>query len=180
MISSADHTRLKNRENRLWEMAGFSIPGGVSVERLTVAIVLGLVAAAPTAVVLWMAMGALWAFASIFAFLGAGVTGYLLAGRRSTGGLSVLQKLMITLHFWFRQPKRIAGFGRDVEPGRAHWQVSPWTPNDPDWREEYRIRLAHSILNEQPEVDVVATNEKLEMVADLLDPARSHRSSNPS
>lgn len=132
-MRSSDYTRLKQRENKLWEFGGVAIPGGLSTVRAAVAggifvAVVGVGAlAAQLSGNIWVGVGA--------AVVGvvAAAAGYVAAGRHSPDRMTLAQRVAVTLDYAFAQPRRISGFSRDAEPDTIHWRAIVWEPTSPEW-----------------------------------------------
>ncbi|GAB3622701.1 hypothetical protein GCM10027418_07830 [Mariniluteicoccus endophyticus] len=144
-MRSSDYTRLKQRENKLWEFGGIAIPGGLSTVRAAVAgvgfIVLvgfgGLLAQLTDNV--WLGVGGL------VVGMVAALIGYAVAGRESPDRMTLGQRTAVLFDYLFAQPRRISGFSRDAEPDHIHWRAIVWEPTSPEWVETHNTFARHLI-----------------------------------
>lgn len=142
-MKSSDYTRLKQRENKLWEFGGIAIPGGLSTVRAGVGGLVFIVVAA-VAIIFGQLVGQpLATMAGLVLAVIAGVVGYLLAGRTSPDKMTLPQRLAVFGDYAFAQPRRISGFTRDAEPDRIHWQAIVWEPRSPEWQQTYNTFGRH-------------------------------------
>ncbi|GAB3707800.1 hypothetical protein [Mariniluteicoccus flavus] len=142
-MRSSDYTRLKQRENKLWEFGGIAIPGGLSTVRAAVAggvfaLVAGLGA------LLGQLTGNVWiGVGGIIVAFAAGATGYIVAGRPSPERMTLAQRVAVMSDYAFAQPRRISGFSRDSEPDRIHWRAIIWEPTSDAWLETHATFARH-------------------------------------
>lgn len=158
-MKSSDYTRLKQRENKLWEFGGIAIPGGLSTVRAGVgglvfvivaglAIIVGQLIGLPLATMAGMVVAVL-----------AGVVGYFVAGRASPDRMTLPQRVAVFTDYVFAQPRRISGFSRDAEPDRIHWQAIVWEPQSKDWKQTFNIFGRH-YANRAEQADRAAPAEQ--------------------
>lgn len=132
-MRSSDYTRLKQRENKLWEFGGIAIPGGLSTTRAAVAggvfaLLLGLSALAG------QLSGNVWVGVVGVVFGAAcAMIAYALAGHHSPDRMTLGQRVTVMLDYAFAQPRRISGFSRDAEPDTIRWRAIIWEPTDDRW-----------------------------------------------
>lgn len=142
-MKSSDYTRLKQRENKLWEFGGIAIPGGLSTVRAGVGGLVFIVVAA-VAIILGQLVGQpLATMVGLVLAVIAGVIGYFVAGRSSPDKMTLPQRLAVFSDYAFAQPRRISGFTRDAEPDSIHWQAIVWEPRSPEWKQTYNIFGRH-------------------------------------
>ncbi|OYO23473.1 hypothetical protein CGZ93_05890 [Enemella dayhoffiae] len=132
-MRSSDYTRLKQRENKLWEFGGIAIPGGLSTTRAAVAGVCFALGAIVAAIAGRVSGSPLVGVVGMLGAVAAAAVGYLWAGRPSVDRMTLPQRLSVLLDYTFSQPRRISGFSRDSEPDRIHWQAIIWEPRDDAW-----------------------------------------------
>lgn len=144
-MRSSDYTRLKQRENKLWEFGGIAIPGGVSTVRAGVAAaILALVVGAGALVaqltgVIWFGVG------GVVLGVIAAIAGYVVAGRHSPDRMTLAQRTAVLLDYALLQPRRISGFSRDAEPDTIHWRAIVWEPTSPEWLITHNTFARHHI-----------------------------------
>lgn len=142
-MRSSDYTRLKQRENKLWEFGGIAIPGGLSTVRAAVGGVFFVLGAAVAAIIGRIVGSPLVSVVGMVAAVAAGVVGYFWAGRPSEDRMTLPQRLAVLTDYAFAQPRRISGFSRDSEPDQIHWQAIVWEPTDSDWFETRSVYADH-------------------------------------
>lgn len=142
-MRSFDYTRLKQRENKLWEFGGIAIPGGLSTTRAAVGGLVFVLGAIVAAAVGRLSGSPLASVTGIVLAIGAGIAGYLWAGRPNAERMTLPQRLAALADYSFAQPRRISGFTRDSEPDTIHWQAIVWEPRQEDWLTTRRIFAEH-------------------------------------
>ncbi|OYN97091.1 hypothetical protein B0O41_3629 [Propionibacteriaceae bacterium ES.041] len=142
-MRSSDYTRLKQRENKLWEFGGIAIPGGLSTVRAAVGGGFFVVGAAIAAIVGRLVGSPIVSVIGMVAAVLAGVIGYFWAGRPSEDRMTLPQRMAVLADYTFAQPRRISGFSRDSEPDQIHWQAIIWEPTDGHWFETRRVYADH-------------------------------------
>lgn len=142
-MKSSDYTRLKQRENKLWEFGGIAIPGGLSTIRAGVGGLVFVLVAGVAIIFGQLIKQPLATMAGLVIALIAGVIGYLLAGRTSPDKMTLPQRVAVFSDYAFAQPRRISGFSRDAEPDRIHWQAIVWEPRGADWKQTYNTFGRH-------------------------------------
>lgn len=144
-MRSSDYTRLRQRENKLWEFGGVAIPGGLSTVRAAVAGGVFVVVVALGAL-LARVLGSVWVgVGGAVIALVAAIVGYVAAGRHSPDRMTLPQRVAVLVDYTFAQPRRISGFTRDAEPDTIHWRAIVWEPTSAEWLGTHNAFARHHV-----------------------------------
>lgn len=143
MFLTNDYTELVSRDDKLWSWDTVALPG-ISVQRLLPAGVFSVLGFALAAGVVQLFRLPAWGWLAVLAIgVAAGVSGYWLAGRLNADRMPLLASLVVWFDWLLIQPRKVAGFTRDVEPETLHWQVITWAPADPAWEQAFNQLKEH-------------------------------------
>lgn len=137
-----DYSRLRDRENRLYEFAGLAF-NGLVVPRIIVGVVVGFALFLGTAVMALVLRNSVILLLALPVSLAGGVAGYMVSAAIGTDDFGLKTKLYYWFDATFRQPTEILGFAADKEVDQFHWTVTPWAPATDDWFDTADVFHAH-------------------------------------